>query len=170
MPEPDAKDLNELERALAGLLPSAAGLDRDRLMFQAGRTARGPGRWRWPAATGAMTAVAAGLGLMLLLRADPEPVIVVHNAPVIQSAVPAANQSAPADAPAPPRAADNVQAAQSVWRLQETALRHGPDALPEPGPSGAPAPATAAAAEVLTAGAGRFRSTLDSSLLNAGGD
>src|SRR5205814_842686 len=37
-------DLNDLERRLAGWRPAASGLDRDRLMFEAGRASARPGR------------------------------------------------------------------------------------------------------------------------------
>ena len=37
MSGPDEANLNDLERALAGLVPRPAGFNRDRLMFDAGR-------------------------------------------------------------------------------------------------------------------------------------
>ena len=70
------KDLSELERTLAGLAPSPAGFDRDRLMFQAGQSAAAPRRrWLWPSATAVMTTVAACLGGVLLVRPAPEQVV-----------------------------------------------------------------------------------------------
>ena len=70
-------ELSAMEAELAQLRPRAAGLDRERLIFLAGResvgaqTSRGAGRWAgrwaWPAAFSAMTAVAATLLVMLLV-------------------------------------------------------------------------------------------------------
>lgn len=70
-------DVTAFEAALASLAPQVGQFDRDRLLFLAGRasatrdagtgTARRTG-WRWPAATAAMTAVAACLLVMLCTR------------------------------------------------------------------------------------------------------
>src|ERR1700681_727736 len=73
---PDEKDLSELEQTLAGLRPAPAGFDRDQVMFQAGRAAAHARRGLlWPATAGLMSAVAACLGLFLVLRSDPEPLV-----------------------------------------------------------------------------------------------
>ncbi len=73
-------ELKAIEAALAALVPTAGGLDRDRLMYLAGRAsvlATGEARkfrWAWPIATAAMTAVAAALLAVVSLRlADPAP-------------------------------------------------------------------------------------------------
>ncbi|HEY4311111.1 MAG TPA: hypothetical protein VGN12_16795 [Pirellulales bacterium] len=74
-------ELQSFEAALAQLRPSAAQLDRDRLMFLAGQ-ASVEGRdlrarsvlmpaWFWPASSAVMTGVAATLLLMLVGHADP---------------------------------------------------------------------------------------------------
>ena len=79
--------LSELEAALAGLLPRADRLNRDRLMFLAGQAsaeskisqppARAQATWRmsawaWPAAFATMTGVAATLLLALCIRPAPQ--------------------------------------------------------------------------------------------------
>ena len=76
----------DLERELAGvesllrsLRPAAGGLDRDSLMFHAGRlSARGSpwagGVWFWPSAAAAMTVLAVTLGAALMLRFNEPPV------------------------------------------------------------------------------------------------
>jgi hypothetical protein len=78
----------ELEYALATLRPSAGGIDRDRLMFLAGRAmVERPGvggmmlaKWMWPSATAISTVAATVLGLLLAMSHRPlvvrEPVYV----------------------------------------------------------------------------------------------
>lgn len=66
-------DLRAFEAALAALAPKAAALDRDRLMYEAGRASLAPLHpphrgWAWPAAFSAMSALAASLLLALVLR------------------------------------------------------------------------------------------------------
>src|SRR5262245_57051099 len=72
-------DSREVEQALATLRPNAAGIDRDRLMFMAGR-AMGEGhtagsmlfsKWLWPSATAVSTIAASVLGLLLALSYRP---------------------------------------------------------------------------------------------------
>ena len=57
-------DLNDLEEALAQLRPSSVALDRDRLIFEAGRAAGRAERRGWvgPATAAAFALVAIGLG------------------------------------------------------------------------------------------------------------
>lgn len=94
-------ELKAFEAALASLVPRADRLDRDRLMFEAGRaagvvgsgqwaagsgeysaedsalrTAHRPLRWAWPASFLAMTAATAGLLIVLVVR-KAEPVVQV---------------------------------------------------------------------------------------------
>ncbi len=73
-------DLKEIEAALASLVPRGDRLDRDRLMFLAGQASvvrRGPdgaaraGRWAWPSAFAAASAVAASLLVALAMRWGP---------------------------------------------------------------------------------------------------
>jgi hypothetical protein len=66
--QPDQEnDLTALERRLAGWRPAIGGLDRDRMLFDAGRAAaRAEGRSRlWQLATAALVFVTAGLGGLL---------------------------------------------------------------------------------------------------------
>ena len=62
--------LSAVERALAGLAPSAGALNRDALMFAAGRRSARRG-WAWPAATAGSALAAAALAAILLLRPAP---------------------------------------------------------------------------------------------------
>lgn len=100
---PPASDLAPLEAALSSLLPRAARIDRDRLMFLAGQTARQtasgghepPGdpveqfdnvqslRSRaWPAAFAAMTALAASLFVLLVNRPEPQVIERIVRVPI----------------------------------------------------------------------------------------
>ncbi len=161
----DEHDLSELERALAGLQPAAAPFDRDRLMFQAGRTAaERPRRWLWPATAGLTTSVAACLGLVLLLQPAPVPVVQIVY---VDRPVPPTTPDKPAP-PTPPAPAPStgVLAASSYWLQQQALERRGFDVSAEPiGAAGAiapgPGPASGAAVSVWD-----WRS----SLFNAGVD
>ena len=73
------RGLIEFERAFGALSPTPGRLDRDRLMYLAGRSAarRSPAsRWAWPAIAAGFALVAAGEAALLLARPDPEPRIV----------------------------------------------------------------------------------------------
>jgi hypothetical protein len=96
-----ARNLKAFEAQLAGLTPRTDRLDRERLIFLAGRqsavaertrpTARVI-RWAWPGAFSAMTAVAATLAV-LLLRGDTGPPV-----PIAEKIL---QQQAESDPPAP---------------------------------------------------------------------
>ena len=70
----DPQELTSIERALGSLVPRPSGIDRDRLLFLAGRASveNAPaavfGRWAWPAATLLSSATAAVLLVLLLSR------------------------------------------------------------------------------------------------------
>jgi hypothetical protein len=84
--KPDSKltsELAALERQLAGLVAAPLHVDRDRLMFEAGRTAgraqldiaatqcvAGAPRWFWPTATAMSAAACLVLSAMLVWRGD----------------------------------------------------------------------------------------------------
>jgi hypothetical protein len=81
--EPDEfqlpSELAALERQLAGLSPAAVRVDRDRLMFAAGKAAAGAGNvrvvsahWFWPAATALSTAAMIFLAATLAWQRDAE--------------------------------------------------------------------------------------------------
>ena len=71
-----AAELQQLENELRELVPSGGGLNRDRLLFEAGRAsalaesrpAASASSWQWPAAAATMTAVAASLALALVVQ------------------------------------------------------------------------------------------------------
>jgi len=119
----------ELERALASLAPTAAGVDRDRLMFQAGRARGRRGRWLWPSASAAVAAaVAAAVVLAVSLTAGPQPqpieriVFVPVETPAGVSVIDAEPEGSQE------RWADHARYAA----LRNAVLAKGPDALPAP--------------------------------------
>jgi hypothetical protein len=80
-------ELKAMEAELSALRPRDDRLDRERLVFRAGQASVGGGRgrrvergagWAWPASFATMTAVAATLLVMLLLRPQPQVVERIH--------------------------------------------------------------------------------------------
>lgn len=133
---PDSR-LGELETALARLTPSGGGLDRDALLFRAGKASARQRRWPWQAATGALALLAASLGAVLVLRPQPERVreIVVVHVPV---QAPVADQ--PPESPRDPRPGPSAvfeeptSAPTDYLRLRQQVVRWGPDVLPHTPP------------------------------------
>ncbi len=70
--EPLKPSLDAVDAGLRRLSPAPAALDRDRLMYRAGRTSV-PSGWMWPAATGISSLAALVLGVLLLTRPEPAP-------------------------------------------------------------------------------------------------
>jgi hypothetical protein len=142
----------ELEQALATLRPMAGAIDRDRLMFLAGRSL-GEGsqlasgsmfaQWMWPSATGVSAVTAAVLGLLLAISHRPLVVrekVYVHapappgSTPLVQDQPPP-GQSVPhgahpweppgrPDMPDTPGAAPGMMAEQSIVAVPADAPRH----------------------------------------------
>ncbi len=141
-------DLKATEAALATLAPAPAALDRDRLMFQAGRSAPAGCHWGWPVATGVLAVAAAALVLVMVMRPPVVTETVVVRVPV-----------EPAPAPPPPKAVTEPPGSPEVaalqtgaretesaapagyLRLQEQILHWGLDALPSGPLAAAPAEA-----------------------------
>ncbi|MFZ1935454.1 MAG: hypothetical protein WCB27_25905 [Thermoguttaceae bacterium] len=120
-------ELAAIEAALSSLTPVASGIDRDRLMFLAGRNAasRGSPRRRlaakiWPMATAASLFVAATFAI--LWGTSKKPQLVERSDNVLMADVPAA-VDVRVDA-SPPSPWENR-------RLYRLVLEKGIDALPE---------------------------------------
>ncbi|HEV7226141.1 MAG TPA: hypothetical protein VGN42_25765 [Pirellulales bacterium] len=97
---PPTSDSASFEALLSSLVPRATGIDRDRLMFLAGQRERGQrGRWAWPAAFSAMTALAASLLIALVARPGPQVVERIVRVPVEQPAAVVDLQPAERDPP-----------------------------------------------------------------------
>src|SRR5437588_62774 len=129
VPEPG---LDALEAALRGLKPSAGRLDRDALMFLAGRASLSR-RWLGPAAAAALASVASVLSVLWLIGprpAGPERIVYVRPdtgslaRPEYQPFEGGSLAMAPAD-----RAGAN---AWSCLRMEELVARAGVEALAEP--------------------------------------
>lgn len=123
---PPDPNLDQVERDLSAYAPRPPRIDRDRLMFEAGRAAaatmtpvagaafvlpsvaalpQSPLRspyWLWPTSTLVMTVVAAGLGLVLSVRSVP-----LERVHVVERFVPAPS-SAPHPAPSHPAPSSTI--------------------------------------------------------------
>lgn len=94
-------DLSELERRLAAWWPASGGLDRDRMLYEAGRAAaRADGRIHsWRLATAALALLTVGLGSLLAhershRRALETPVAIAKPAqPAREIALPASTET-----------------------------------------------------------------------------
>ncbi len=88
-------ELAHIEAALATVGPGPSRLQRDRVMYLAGRASAGPATqrrttgWAWPAAFGAMTAVAATLLAMVV--AHPQAHVADHSERSVENQPLAAN-------------------------------------------------------------------------------
>jgi hypothetical protein len=126
----EEQELKKLESALSGLTPRPVHLDRDGLLFEAGRRSVRPS-WLWPGAALGMTAVASLLLVALVSRPDPTPervIQIVHE--------PAPTQ--PERPVVPPVVGIGQETDEhpvhpsSYWWLQQIALRDGVEQLPTP--------------------------------------
>ncbi|MGE3803114.1 MAG: hypothetical protein AB7K24_00420 [Gemmataceae bacterium] len=131
----ETRDLNELEQALQGLRP-AADLDRDRLMYEAGRSLERSG-WFWRASTAAALLIAVGLLSARWFDKPAERVVYVQvkEAPIPK---PQPKPFELPDLPEEPRAASASRVAYLA--LRQRVLKEGVDSLadPEPVPPGRP--------------------------------
>jgi hypothetical protein len=132
-------ELNKLENALRGLAPVPVQMDRDRLMFDAGRAAR-PAGWKWPMATGIVSLIACVLGVCLMLR--PEPMVIERTVYVQVPSKPVPEPTprpAPTPTPLEYSSQDSPRPETSGYQqLQEQVLRWGLDGLPAARPTPPP--------------------------------
>jgi len=128
-------ELSVLADALAHLKPRPAALDRDALMFRAGR-ASAPLGWKWPLATTASTLTAVALGIALLIR--PQPPVVEHTntiyvnviPPVPEAIKPEPKAIAPSEPPALVSHTVDTPPRTDYQRLEDQLLRWGLDGQP----------------------------------------
>jgi hypothetical protein len=111
----------DLGERLSRFTPDRGGLDRDSLLFAAGRASARPNR-RWVALAGLLAASQVLTLALLLPRPVPPGVVPVANAPA-----PAA-LAAPPENPAPPP--DEALAAWALWQRHAA----GQTELPPPRP------------------------------------
>jgi hypothetical protein len=133
-------ELTDFEAQLQALKPTPGGLDRDRILFRAGRaSARGPGRYIWPGVSGVLALATVALSVALATRPEPPERVVYVEVP--QSAPPRQEPRPPSvidevPAPTPPEKA-LLTGGRSLMERQ--LLRWGLDALPAPAPAASPA-------------------------------
>jgi len=121
--------LKKLENALSGLTPRPVHLDRDGLLFEAGRRSVRPS-WIWPGAALGMTALAGLFVVALLSRPQPMPERVIQ---FVQQPVPASPEQPVAHPLAVNRdGEEDPLRRSSYWWLQQMALRDGVEQLPAP--------------------------------------
>jgi hypothetical protein len=142
----EARDasLGALESQLTSLTPQPSSLDRDYLLYHAGRASVRQG-WFWQVATGFLVVVVAALSLALLYRPiqRSEPLVVerVVYLPAERPAPPsppAATSSAPvvrAGDPPPLVAKLDRRADTDNLHLRDQIFRFGIESMPEPRPS-----------------------------------
>jgi hypothetical protein len=125
--------LNEFTRALTAVAPNPGRLDRDALLFAAGRAAEARRGRVWKASTTLLTLVCTGLGATLAFRAPAVievPRVVIVSAPDRKPPAPAPPAEIP---PLPSR--DSLQADWAEgMRQRDSILQGGVAALTSPPP------------------------------------
>ncbi len=118
-------ELKSVETALAGLAPEAGRLNRDRLLYEAGRAAA-PRRAGWPVATIMLAGLATILSLQLATRPVPE----TRTVEVVRYI--GSNERRSGDTNASVLHSDYGMAipANNYLSLRDRVLRLGADALP----------------------------------------
>jgi hypothetical protein len=130
------KDLNALESALRDLRPTARPLNRDVLMYYAGRAAVPRGMLVWKLATAGSAFVAVVMSLALAMRqGDVRPVDRVVHVPAPALApdpepVPPLEEPTPAERRAAPLASPWEPPVTRYEQVRDDVLRRGLDGLP----------------------------------------
>ena len=142
--KPIGEDLAAVEAALASLTPVPCGVDRDRMMFQAGRAsaperlARTPRRradWLWACATAASVLTAVTFATLWLSRSGME---VAERKAGVEAERAAEIEPRPEKRPVPIEEHGEVAPEPKKWRsdylqLRRLVMTQGVDALPPSG-------------------------------------
>jgi hypothetical protein len=115
---------NELISALGDLRPSGGAIDRDRLMFQAGRASMRSRRWMWQGTT-LVLAVALGISLMLNMQTPQRQNPVAIQIAEVQTFTPEPIAMDEYEDEYQPRPGDGA-----FLKLRNDVLSKGVDALP----------------------------------------
>ena len=149
--ESHERELEQLARGLAALVPSTGSLDRDRILFQAGQASRRGSLNIWRSGTLAALLAAAAIFVVDRIRPAPVPVETLVYVPVEVPAKEAQETFAPDSAVATARPGPSSEPtvmrqddSLSAYQLQETVMRDGFEGLPLSG-------ALASAGPVLSA-------------------
>jgi hypothetical protein len=134
---PPDPELTAVESALGSLAPARSRIDRDAVMYQAGRASARPailGRVGWPAVAATLAALALGEAALLVRR--PGVQVVERLVVVPASAVPSTSTGRARDTAAPewygPLDRAPGAAETDYERLCRQVVRYGLDALPGP--------------------------------------
>jgi hypothetical protein len=135
----DAK-ITALENALGALVPAPGQINRDQVMFRAGRASVKALGWVWPAAAGTMALVAAVFGGMLALRPDPEPkiqiVYITKEVPRRAPTDPEKSRSRPPGRTSAGHETEEPAYPQTPYfQMENNLLRWGLDSLPASPPA-----------------------------------
>ncbi len=135
---PEERELTALEAALRELRPKPDSIQRDALMYRAGRAS--VHSWLWPLVAMATTMIAAVLGIVQLARPVPpvaERIVYLPAPAVPQEPVSVKpEESAPPSVPEPlvSEPLDSSPRGQYL-RMQERVLRLGLKGIPPPPPA-----------------------------------
>ncbi len=127
-------ELAAVEAVLLSLKPKPSSLERDRVLFLAGRASlrrRGPGSWLWPCATAASLLAAVTLGGVLLVRGGPN---VVERVVYIEATAPTGESTVAGDTVGGDSVGDwpvRKELRTDYLQLRRLVLTEGVDALPE---------------------------------------
>lgn len=136
--EPFDTELSALEDALGSVVPARSRMDRDRVMFLAGRASARPspsGRGAWVAIAASLAFVALGEGALLARRPAPQ---VIERVVLVPAPAPAHDESPPGRVEVSVRpeqrlSGDDFGLGQTTReRLAAQVLRYGLDGLPAP--------------------------------------
>jgi hypothetical protein len=135
MSENNDEAVSALEQALSLLVPAGGRVDRDELMFRAGRASAPPPARLWPAAAAAASALAVLFGAVLAVQPEArvvERVPYVEPAPAVPVAesVPGGHEATVRPSHTAPGTGGEPLDVQSYLAARDRVLAAGLDALP----------------------------------------
>lgn len=113
-----------LEATLTALTPDSGQLNRDRLLFLAGRASAARRHWLWPATTATLAILSAYLGLGWALQPVPQSVSEIVHVPVHETVPPPGSNLQP-----PAVWASGPDDDSERWRAQVTSLKRRQEIL-----------------------------------------
>ncbi|HEY1380966.1 MAG TPA: hypothetical protein VGF55_29470 [Gemmataceae bacterium] len=138
MPDhPIDSDLAALTAALGGLAPAPPALDRDRLLYEAGRRSARRRPWAWPAVAGVFAVLSAGLGVRLATAPAPPPRVEIVYLP--RTETPSRDVQHVSET-SPVRDVFLPRPGGGYLHLRDQVVRFGADSLPAAVSGRAPAP------------------------------
>jgi hypothetical protein len=147
----EERELTALESALREMRPKPDTIDREMLMYRAGRASGHS--WLWPITSVAATSLATVLGVLLLIRSDPpiiERIVYVPVPPVPRELPPAKPEDSIPPPPLEPLVMEPLESSPrgEYLRMQERVLRLGLKGIPPPTPA-PPLPETPTVEQLL---------------------